>query len=244
VVDRITPAVTAADRAAVLAATGVADRAPVVTEPFSEWVISGTFAAGRPAWDSAGAVFTDDVTPFEQRKLWLLNGAHSLLAYAGPVHGHRTVAAAIADDWCRDLVERWWDEASSHLSLAPPAVRAYRQALLERFANQRIEHLLAQIAVDGSQKLAVRIVPVLVAERAAGRLPQGAIMTLAAWFCHVNTAGDRLRDANAGAVGEAMSASPRRTALARLLELLSVGLGQDAELVQAVLARADDLERR
>ena len=55
-VDRITPQPTDADRAAVLAGTGVDDRSPVVTEPFSEWVISGDFPGGRPAWESAGAV--------------------------------------------------------------------------------------------------------------------------------------------------------------------------------------------
>ena len=86
------------DVRAVRAATGRDDRVPVVTEPFSEWVLSGAFPAGRPRWEDAGATFTDDVTPFEHRKLWLLNGAHSLLAYAGSIRGHTTVAEAVADD--------------------------------------------------------------------------------------------------------------------------------------------------
>ena len=90
-VDRITPEPTADDIATVEARTGVRDRAPVVTEPFTEWVISGEFAAGRPRWEDAGATFTDDVAPFEERKLWLLNGAHSMLAYAGSIRGHVTV---------------------------------------------------------------------------------------------------------------------------------------------------------
>ena len=61
-------------------------------------MLSGAFPAGRPRWEDAGATFTDDVAPFEQRKLWLLNGAHSLLAYAGSIRGHETVAEAVADD--------------------------------------------------------------------------------------------------------------------------------------------------
>jgi Mannitol dehydrogenase C-terminal domain len=83
-VDRITPESTTQDIAGAQAATGVRDRAGVVTEPFSEWVISGEFAAGRPRWEDAGATFTTDVSPFEDRKLWMLNGAHD----AGPRRLH------------------------------------------------------------------------------------------------------------------------------------------------------------
>ena len=242
VVDRITPAVTEADLASVLVATGTADRAPVVTEPFSEWVISGAFPAGRPAWDVAGAVLVDDVTPFEQRKLWMLNGAHSLLAYAGPLRGHRTVAEAVADDWCRDLLERWWDEAAPHLPLPPQSIADYRAALVTRFANPRMKHLLTQIASDGSQKLPVRLLPVLRAERDAGRLPAGAISVLAAWICHVRDAGDRLTDPDAAALRSVATGSVGQ-AVGPLLDRLQVGLGQDEPLVQAVAYRVDELGR-
>lgn len=83
-VDRITPAATSEDLDWASSANGFADGAPVVTEPFSEWVLSGRFPAGRPRWEDAGARFVPDVRPFELRKLWLLNGAHSLLAYTPP----------------------------------------------------------------------------------------------------------------------------------------------------------------
>ena len=61
----------------------------MVAEPFRNWVLSGDFPAGRPHWEDAGAVFVDEIEPYENRKLWLLNGAHSLLAYAGQLRGHR-----------------------------------------------------------------------------------------------------------------------------------------------------------
>src|SRR5699024_1696990 len=87
-VDRITPGTTETDRELVREQRGVADAAPVVTEPFSEWVIAGEFPAGKPAWEDVGAQLVEEVGPYEQRKLLLLNGAHSLLAYAGSVLGH------------------------------------------------------------------------------------------------------------------------------------------------------------
>ena len=94
-VDRITPRTTADDVETVARLTGLRDECPVVTEPFTEWVLAGSFPAGRPAWEHAGAAFVDDVTPYEERKLWLLNGAHSLLAYAGSITGHETVAGQV-----------------------------------------------------------------------------------------------------------------------------------------------------
>ncbi|MBB2914173.1 mannitol-1-phosphate/altronate dehydrogenase [Streptosporangium becharense] len=56
-VDRITPYPTEEDVAAVAAATGRSDAAPVVAEPFSEWVLCGEFPAGRPAWQEVGCAF-------------------------------------------------------------------------------------------------------------------------------------------------------------------------------------------
>ena len=84
-VDRITPRTTDEDRAGLLQSTGVDDPACVVTERYSEWVLSGTFVAGRPAWETAGARFVEDLGPWERRKLWFLNGSHSLMAYAAPI---------------------------------------------------------------------------------------------------------------------------------------------------------------
>ena len=95
---------------------GYRDKAPVVAEPFPNWVLSGDFPAGRPRWEDAGAVFVDDIEPYENRKLWLLNGAHSILAYAGQLRGHTTVAEALADPVCLQAVEEFWDEASRHLA--------------------------------------------------------------------------------------------------------------------------------
>jgi len=142
-VDRITPATTDADVAAVEAAQGYSDVAPVPTEPFTEWVISGRFAAGRPDWAAAGAQLVDDVRPYEERKLWLLNGAHSLLAYAGSILGHQTVDEAIGDERAREWVEQWWDVACPMLTLPAEDLTGYRAALLERWAHPSIRHLLA-----------------------------------------------------------------------------------------------------
>ncbi len=242
-VDRITPRAVDDDARAVAEATGRADTSPVVTEPFTEWVLSGTFPAGRPRWHDVGARFTDDIVPFEQRKLWLLNGAHSLLAYAGSIRGHHTVADAVGDDTCRSWVQQWWAEASSHLDQPGAEVAAYQQALLERFANTRIRHLLAQIAADGSQKLPIRVLPVLRAERAAGRPATAATRIVAAWLCHLRGMGAAISDARSDAVAP-LATGPIADAVHNVLAFLDPGLVDDANVVADTISHSDELARQ
>ena len=236
-VDRITPASTAEDRETVADAQGYVDAAAVATEPFSEWVISGTFPAGRPTWEDAGAQLVPNVAPFEQRKLWLLNGSHSLLAYAGSVRGHESIDQAIADPDCRGWVEQFWDEAQRHLTLTGPQIDDYRKALLDRYANPRIRHRLTQIAADGSTKLAVRTLPPLRAERAAGRLPLGCVTALAAWVLHLRGHGAPVRDVDAERFVAAAGAPDLPTAVSAVLHLIDPQLAADAELIDAIVTQ-------
>lgn len=250
-VDRITPRTTDADIESVKAACGYFDNSPVVAEPFRNWVLSGDFPAGRPRWEDAGAVFVDEIEPYENRKLWLLNGAHSLLAYAGQLRGHATVAEALADAVCLAAVERFWDEAEANLTGAAAhgadlQIPAYREQLLARFRNARIAHHLSQIAMDGSTKLRMRAVPVLTAERDGGRSGEGAAAMIAAWvaFC-VDAAGsghsvqDPLSDDIAAAC--ALAGADRVQAL---LALLSVPLSQDGAVVELVAGLAAGFARQ
>jgi fructuronate reductase len=241
VVDRITPRTRPDDLRVVAEATGRNDRAPVVTEPFSEWVLSGTFPGGRPCWEDVGAIFTEDVEPFEHRKLWLLNGAHSLLAYAGSALGHATVADAIADDTCRSWVEQWWNEASPHLQFDTQSdiesVVTYRAALVDRLSNPRIRHPLGQIAADGTQKLPARILPVLRRERTAGRVPRSATRVLGAWVNHLRGLGVPVEDPLAAQI-VALRGGPLADAVPRLLELLDPAVAADDDVVAAVTAHA------
>lgn len=236
-IDRITPATEDSLLHDVAQATGFADQAPVVTEPFSSWVLQGEFPAGRPEWEKAGAVFVEDLETFERRKLWLLNGAHSLLAYAGQLRGHETVEQAITDEISRQQVLEFWDEAAHHLTAPGLDVPAYREALLERFENPRIRHNLAQIAGDGSTKLQMRAVPVLKAERSAGRTGEAAARMIAAWTVYVD-GRDELNDSRAEQVLEASRGEDRIRAL---VELLDAQLAEQPEVIEQITDLATTL---
>jgi fructuronate reductase len=236
VVDRITPATTDEVRSTVRALTGTEDAMPVVTEPFAEWILAGSFPAGRPDWAAAGAEFVADVTAYENRKLWMLNAAHSLIAYAGSARGHATVADAIGDPEIRRRVAEWWDEAGPHVGLP---VADYRDALLTRWENPRIEHRLSQIAGDGSQKLPVRVLPVARAVRAAGGEPVAAAGILAAWIAHLRGAGAPVVDARRAEIVDA-ARGPLADAVPRVLALL----GPDAPALAPLVLAAARLQRR
>lgn len=229
-IDRITPRATGAEIDLVRRRTGWDDRSPVVTEPFRDWVISGEFPAGRPAWENAGARFVDDIEPFERRKLWMLNGSHSFLAYAGAARGHETVAQAIGDPQIRAWVGELWDEAARHLTEPNLALDDYRAALLARFDNARIQHLLAQIGKDGTTKLRMRIVEVLLAERSVGRDAAAGIRVLGAWVARALD-GALPEDVRGADVADAASQGER--AVRALLTLIDDRLAEP-DIVEAV----------
>ncbi len=157
-VDRITPATTNELVAVVSDRLGVKDNAPVETEPFTQWVIEDQFADGRPAWERAGVLFVDDVAPYENMKLRMLNGAHSLIAYLGVVQSIQTVCDVMANASLASLVQRHI-AASAH-TLAPLQgvdFSDYAASLMGRFDNPNIRHETYQIAMDGSQKMPQRI---------------------------------------------------------------------------------------
>lgn len=200
-VDRIVPATTGTLRAEVLAETGRDDAHPVSTEAFSQWYVEDVLFEPLPAWEQAGAVFVDDVAPFELRKLRLLNGSHSLLAYAGLLAGHEFVHEAVMDTAIRRKVEGFMSEAAATLpEESGDTAGDYCDALFDRFANPHLDHRLEQIAMDGSQKLPVRIVPVIRELEAQGTEPVFAREATTIWARFVVRqlrSGDRLDDPRA-----------------------------------------------
>lgn len=186
-VDRIVPATTEADLADVEARIGLRDEGAVFAEPFSQWVIEDRFAGPRPGWDKVGAELVTDVAPYEIAKLRMLNGAHSALAYLGLERGHEFVDQAVADPVLRPLVEQLMgrEAATSFAPAVGQDLEGYADALLDRFANPALKHRLAQIAMDGSQKIPQRWLAGLAVHQLRGELCEAILTALAAWLRHV-----------------------------------------------------------
>jgi len=190
-VDRIVPATTKTDRARIDAALGVEDHWPAVCETFTQWVIEDRFPHGRPAWENTGAELVDDVRPYEEMKLRLLNGSHSSIAYLGQLAGWQTVAEAIAEPALAAHIEALMQEIAPTLHLpATVDLAAYRRALLARFANPALRHRTAQIAMDGSQKLPQRLFAPALARLATGQDMPRIALGIAAWLRYLQGASD------------------------------------------------------
>lgn len=194
-VDRIVPATTDEDRAAVAARLGLADAWPVMTEPFTQWVIEDHFPSGRPAWETVGATLVTDVAPYEAMKLRLLNGSHSAIAYLGYLAGYQTVSEAMADANLASYVAALMDDTTATLTIPPGAdVEAYKRSLRERFRNPALKHRTWQIAMDGSQKLPQRLLDTIRDRLAAGSDIARHALAVAAWMRYV-TGTDEKGDA-------------------------------------------------
>lgn len=150
-VDRITPA------------TKSGKITDVRCEDFIQWVIEDRFAAGRPQWEKAGVQFTDDVTPYENMKLSLLNASHTFLSYPSYLEGYRKVDAVLADSRYRRMIRKFMDEDMSPYVPAPDGIDigAYKDTLMERFSNPSISDQVSRLCGDGAAKFAVYVVPTL-----------------------------------------------------------------------------------
>jgi mannitol-1-phosphate/altronate dehydrogenase len=195
-VDRITPRTTPADRAFVRRRFGVGDRWPVITEPFSQWVIEDDFCAGRPPLDRVGAEFVADVRPYALTKNRLLNASHCALGHLGSLAGHVTTDAAMRDPLFDDYVARMTaDEVSPLLPRIPgldPAV--YRATVRSRLANPKLADQLARLCRNASAKLPVHVLPSIAEARRAGRPHHLLTLAVAGWLRYLQSVDAHGRD--------------------------------------------------
>jgi fructuronate reductase len=183
-VDSITPATDDALRARAEKITGVTDAWPIQREPFTQWVVEDVPVMRDADWKSVGVTLAKDVGVYDRAKLRLLNGPHSTLAYLGLLRGHESVADAMRDEQLAQFVELLMtNDLSPSLGAEPGLdVEHYISAVLARFRNPGIRHLLSQIAWDGSKKLPVRLVVTIAEAMRAGRPIHRLLMPIAAWM--------------------------------------------------------------
>ncbi|KAA9132676.1 mannitol dehydrogenase family protein [Marinihelvus fidelis] len=189
-VDRIVPRTTEADREALATRLGVDDHGMVKAEPFTQWVIEDRFCNGRPPLDRVGATLVDDVEPYELMKLRFVLGSHSSIAYLACLAGIKYVHDAM-DTAIGDLVAQMMEHEAQPVTALPPGfdIAAYRATLLARFSNAGIMHLAAQIAMDGSQKVPIRLLGTIRACIEAGQPFDRLALAVAAWIRYASGTG-------------------------------------------------------
>ncbi|MGE7955907.1 mannitol dehydrogenase family protein [Pseudomonas sp. NPDC089530] len=186
-VDRITPMTSTAHRLQLHDQHGIDDAWPVVCEPFVQWVLEDKFVSGRPAWEKVGVQFTDDVTPYEEMKIKLLNGSHLALTYLGFLKGYRFVHETMNDPLFVAYIRAYMDlDVTPQLAPVPGIdLDRYKDTLVARFSNQAIADQLERVCSDGSSKLPKFTVPTINGLLAAGRDTERAALVVAAWALYL-----------------------------------------------------------
>ncbi|WP_336993763.1 fructuronate reductase [Lelliottia amnigena] len=242
-VDRIVPAATEVSLAEITQELGVEDPCAISCEPFIQWVIEDNFVAGRPEWEIAGVQMVQDVLPWEQMKLRMLNGSHSFLAYLGYLAGFAHVSDCMQDDAFREAARRLMlDEQAPTLRITDVDLTAYADSLIDRFANPALQHRTWQIAMDGSQKLPQRMlegVRVHLQRKSAWPL---LALGIAGWMRYVSGVDDAgnaidVRDPLSEKIRvlvETSSEKGRVKALLALSEIFGSDLPQHAQFVDAI----------
>jgi len=195
-VDRITPAMTAASHKQLAQALGRPDANGILCEPFRQWVIEDDFAGERPAWDLVGAELVDNVAPYEEMKLRLLNGSHSFLAYLGALAGLETISDCMLEpDLVRAARQLMLDEQAPTLNVpAGVDVALYADTLIDRFSNSALHHKTIQIASDGSQKLPQRLLTSVRDHLNTGRAWPLTALAIAGWMLYCRGRSEQGQD--------------------------------------------------
>jgi mannitol 2-dehydrogenase len=247
-VDRITPQTQDADRAWLREQAGVDDGWPVVCETFRQWVIEDRFAAGRPAWEGAGVLFTDRVHEWELYKLRMLNASHSCMAYlmalAGAVYVDEAVAIPAVRGYLQRLLATEAIPTLTEIPGYPPT--DYAETVLARFANTGVRDQIARLCIDGTAKFPSFLIPTVEMQIEHGGPVTCATLALAAWARYLATVPAELRapdsrGEHAAKLAERSLADP--LAFLELDEVFPPQLRTSERMRDAFAAAAADLSR-
>lgn len=197
-VDRVTPATDEHLKKEVAERLGVYDAAPVAAEPFSQWIIEDRFAEERPPFDLAGALFVEDIAPFERIKLRFLNAGHSMLAALGYLTGDRFIHESLQRPTLARFTEQTLKCTVLPVTAVPDSVsgEAYIDQVLARFRNGNLPYAVLQVGTDSSQKIQQRWLPTIDDALSQGKDASYLAIALAAWVSFIRQAllNDDLND--------------------------------------------------
>lgn len=190
-VDCITPATSHREIKLVKNQFGIEDAAPVVCEPFHQWVLEDKFGMGRPALEKVGVEFVDDVAPYELMKLRILNGGHAAIAYPAGLLGIHGVHEAMKDESIVGYLNKL--EQEEIIPTVPDikgvSIADYYKTVVERFSNEAIGDTIARLCFDGSNRQPKFILPTIEDRLAHHKTIKGLALVSALWcrYCYGTT---------------------------------------------------------
>lgn len=182
-VDCITPATGPREIGLVAEKFDIDDAAPVVCEPFRQWVLEDRFPQGRPALETVGVEFVEDVAPYELMKLRILNGGHATIAYPAGLLGIHFVHEAMANPLVSGFLEKL--EFTEIIPTVPEipgvSLEDYYRTIVGRFSNAAVGDTIPRLCLDGSNRQPKFILPTIAARLDAGQPVDGLALEVALW---------------------------------------------------------------
>lgn len=247
-VDRVSPATDDKLRKLVTRDTGRQDAWPVSTEPFSQWIIEDNFAGDRPSFDTVGAVFVDDIAPFERMKLSYLNAAHTIASTQGYLFGDQYVHQAIERPNVLTFMRQALYENVLPNAEVPKGYdgEAYIEGVIKRFQNGNLPYANLQVGTDSSQKIQQRWFPTIDAALTRNNNASYFAFCLAAWTIFIETALKNavLNDPKRAELEQALTTNISETAL----NILKISNAEQCKFyaqpmfMSAVIGHAQDIK--
>ena len=191
-VDRITPKVNAKELLKIQESFSRSEDCSVISEDFIQWVIEDKFSGKKPPLSSVGVEIVDDIEPYENTKIRILNGGHTALAYLGVLQGYKTYDQALSDPELSNFFDSIQvKEIISSLPIEPSInYLDYLSTTKRRFGNQNLPDSLSRICMDGGSKFPIFLLPVIEWHLSKGETPEFSLKAIASWYiflCQVIT---------------------------------------------------------
>ncbi|MEG3879803.1 mannitol dehydrogenase family protein [Microcoleus sp. herbarium7] len=161
VVDRIVPGEQESDCNYPVRLLQVRDRAPIVTEPFWQFVVEDKFSGDRPKWEDTGVIMTDDITPFLYMKSRFLNAVHSFIACLAVRAGIEYMHEAIALREFKLFARLLMDDIAAATPVPREMCQQYMEQVLQRLSNEYLPDTTERIASETARKVGKYIFPIL-----------------------------------------------------------------------------------
>ena len=182
-VDRITPRTDAIHIADIKQKFGLNDPLIVMSESFTQWVIEDNFAGPRPDFERVGVELVTEVSPYEDAKIRILNGGHTILAYFAALKGYKTYDQGLADEELNILFSAYeTTEVIPAIGESPINLLDYYALTKTRFCNSNIADAVARICADGGIKFPIFILPTIATCYAKGYTPVNGLQGIASWY--------------------------------------------------------------
>lgn len=186
-VDRVSPATDQKLKDKIAKDLSYVDQWPVSAEPFSQWIIADNFAGEKPPFDQVGAVFVEDIAPFENMKLRFLNAGHSIAAALGYLKGEQYIHQALAHSEILNFVKQTLLNNVLPVCKIPAQQngQVYIEDVITRFQNSALPYAVLQVGTDSSQKIQQRLFPSIDDALAQNSDSKFLAFSLAAWGVYI-----------------------------------------------------------